>query len=85
MLSLPRVQVQSLVGELRSHKPRSVAKNQKERKKRMVHIELSNVMRKAVHFKMTSGRLIPVDWNQHVYKPLLPGRASSQSALGANE
>ena len=31
--SLPRAQVQSLVGELRSHKPRCVAKKKKKRMK----------------------------------------------------
>ena len=33
MLSMPRVQVQSLVRELRSHKPHSVAKKKKKRER----------------------------------------------------
>ena len=35
MISLPRALVQSLVGELRSHKPRDVAKKKKEKEKRL--------------------------------------------------
>ena len=45
MLSLPRARVQSLVRELRSHKPLGVAKKKKERKKEKDYSVGKNVLR----------------------------------------
>lgn len=34
------------------------------------------LLRKAIYFKISSGKPISIDWNQHLYKPLLGEKSS---------